>query len=97
MSTRISLSDEAAVRDLFAQFLGGWNQGSGAAFAAPFTEEVTFIGFDGTYFTSRSDVETFHQTLFDKSLKGSRPMGETTSGTLLWLVTDLLRKLFHRG
>lgn len=71
-------ADETAVRDLFGQFLGGWNQGSGAAFAAPFTEEVTFIGFDGTYFTSRSDVATFHQTLFDKWLKGSRLTGDVT-------------------
>ncbi|MEU4392793.1 SgcJ/EcaC family oxidoreductase [Kribbella sp. NPDC023855] len=150
-------SDEAEVRALYNQFLDGWNRGSGTAFAAPFTDEVTFIGFDGNSFTTRSEVADFHQPLFDKWLKGTRlfgdlsvrflspdvallvgrggtimrgktrpdrvrdsiqtltavrtaegwrltsfqntrlrPMSESGVSTLLWLLTDLLWKVFHR-
>ncbi len=69
-------ADEAAVRALFAQVLDGWNQGNGASFAAPFTDSADFIAFDGTQLTSREQIATVHQELFDKWLKGSRLTGD---------------------
>jgi uncharacterized protein (TIGR02246 family) len=68
--------DETEVRALLRQFLDGWNAGDGSAFAAPFTDTMDFIGFDGTYFTDRDEFAAFHQTLFDKWLKGSRLVGD---------------------
>jgi uncharacterized protein (TIGR02246 family) len=68
--------DEAAVRALYQQLLDGWNQGSGAAFAAVFTGDGDLIGFDGTHFKGREEIAPFHQQLFDKWLKGSRLVGE---------------------
>jgi uncharacterized protein (TIGR02246 family) len=50
----------------FAQVLDGWNQGNGPAFAEPFTETVDFVAFDGTHLTTRDQVATVHQELFDK-------------------------------
>lgn len=67
--------DDAAIEALFDQFLEGWNAGSGPAFAAPFTPEVDFIGFDGIHLTSRQEIESVHQELFDKWLKGTRLVG----------------------
>src|SRR5918994_1832465 len=69
-------TDEAALRALYQQLMDGWNQGSGAAFAAVFTEDGDLIGFDGTHFKGRQEIAPFHQQLFDKWLKGSRLVGE---------------------
>ena len=47
------LRDEAAVRALYQELMDGWNQGSGAAFAAVFTEDGDLVAFDGTHFKGR--------------------------------------------
>jgi uncharacterized protein (TIGR02246 family) len=75
--TRVNYSaDEAAVRALYQQLMDGWNQGSGAAFAAAFTEDGDLVGFDGTHLRGRQEIAPFHQQLFDKWLKGSRLVGQ---------------------
>ncbi len=68
--------DEAAVRALYQELMDGWNQGSGAAFAAVFTEDGDLIGFDGTHFKGRQEIAPFHQQLFDKWMKGARLVGQ---------------------
>ena len=68
-------ADEAAVRALYQQLMDGWNQGSGAAFTAVFTEDGDLVAFDGTHFKGRQEIAPFHQELFDKWLKGSRLVG----------------------
>ena len=75
-STANHSADEAAVRALYQQLMDAWNQGSGDAFAAVFTEDGDLIGFDGTHFKGRQEIAPFHQQLFDKWLKGSRLVGE---------------------
>ncbi len=72
------LSDETAVRRLYEQMLAGWNQGSGEAFAAPFTEDADFIAFDGTHLERRDEIASVHQELFDKWLKGTQLTGEVS-------------------
>jgi uncharacterized protein (TIGR02246 family) len=72
------ISDEATVRMLYQQLMDGWNQGSGAAFAAVFAEDGDLIGFDGTQFEGRQAIAEFHQPLFATHLKGSRLVGEIT-------------------
>jgi hypothetical protein len=42
-------SNEAAIRELYQQMIDGWNAGNGDAFAAPYTDDIDFIRFDGTY------------------------------------------------
>jgi len=69
-------ADEAAVRAVYQQFMDGWNQGSGAALAAVFTEDGDLVGFDGTHFKGPQEIAPFHQQLFDKWLKGSRLVGQ---------------------
>jgi uncharacterized protein (TIGR02246 family) len=44
-----SKHDEDAIRKLYQQMIDGWNAGNGNAFAAPYTEDSDFIGFDGMY------------------------------------------------
>ena len=76
-------ADEAAVRALYQQLMDGWNQGSGEAFAAVFTEDGDLVGFDGTHLKGRQEIAPFHQQLFDKWLKGSRLVGEVKDVRLL--------------
>ena len=71
-------TDEAAVRDLYRRLLDGWNEGSGAAFAAPFAEDGDLVAFDGTHFEGREEISSFHQELFDRWMKGTRLVGEVT-------------------
>ena len=68
-------TDERAIRDLYEQFMSGWNRGSGEAQASPFAEDGDLVGFDGTHLKGRRAIATFHQPLFDKWLKGSQLIG----------------------
>jgi uncharacterized protein (TIGR02246 family) len=74
-----SATDETAVRALYQQMMDGWNQGSGTAFAAVFTEDGDLVAFDGTHFRGRAEIVPFHQELFAKWLKGSRLVGQVKS------------------
>ena len=73
--TTVDPADEAAVRGLYRQLMDGWNRGSGADFAAAFAEDGDLVAFDGTHFKGRGEIETSHQELFDRWLKGTRLVG----------------------
>jgi uncharacterized protein (TIGR02246 family) len=72
-------SDETTIRNLYQRTIDGWNKASGDAFAAPYTDDSDFIGFDGTYMKGRQQIASFHQMLFDKFLTGSRLIGKVRS------------------
>ena len=63
------------MRALYHDLMHGWNSGSAKAFAAPFAEVCDFVAFDGTRFTSRQELVSFHQPLFETWLKGTRLVG----------------------
>jgi uncharacterized protein (TIGR02246 family) len=71
--------NEAAIRKLYQQMIDGWNAGNGDAYAAAYTDDSDFIGFDGTYMKGRQEIASFHQMLFDKFLRGSRLIGKIKS------------------
>jgi uncharacterized protein (TIGR02246 family) len=66
------MDDERQIVALHERVLDGWNRGSGADFAAPFSEDAVFIGFDGSIFRGRQAIADSHQELFDRWLKGTR-------------------------
>jgi uncharacterized protein (TIGR02246 family) len=72
-------SDETTIRNLYQRTIDGWNKASGDAFAAPYTGDSDFIGFDGTYMKGRQEIASFHQMLFDRFLRGSRLIGKVRS------------------
>lgn len=76
--TRPPATDEAAVRDLYQQFMQAWNRGGGADLAAVFTADGDLVGFDGTHLKGRQEIGPFHQRLFDRWLRGSRLVGRIT-------------------
>jgi uncharacterized protein (TIGR02246 family) len=71
--------DEVAIRKLYQQMIDGWNAVNGDAFAAPYTDDSDFIGFDGTYMKGRQEIASFHQMLFNKFLKGTSLIGKIRS------------------
>jgi uncharacterized protein (TIGR02246 family) len=75
-ATTPEAGDRAAIAALYHGMLDGWNAGDSHRFVAPFADDLDFIGFDGTHLTDRTEVATFHQTLFGRWLKGSRLTGE---------------------
>jgi uncharacterized protein (TIGR02246 family) len=74
-TTGQATTDETAVRGLYQQLMDGWNQGSGAAFAAAFTDDGDLVAFDGTHLKGRAQIAAVQQRLFDKFLKGTRLVG----------------------
>lgn len=73
---RTNADDEAAIRAIPQQMIDAWNTGSGKGFAAPFAEQADFVAFEGTHLKGRNEIASFHQQLFDTSVKGTRLEGE---------------------
>ena len=79
----MSASDEQAITTLYREMMDAWNRSSGADFASLMTQDVEFIGFDGTWFHGKGDVAAAHQALFDTHLKGTRLTGGVVKIRLL--------------
>jgi uncharacterized protein (TIGR02246 family) len=71
-------ADERAIRALHARVLDAWAAGDGEAFAAPFSEDALFIGFDGSLMRGREQIAATHQEVFDHWMKGTRLVEERT-------------------
>ena len=55
---------EAQIRALYAQFVSGWNQRSGAAVAAAFADDGDVISFDGTVHSGRLSIAADMRRVF---------------------------------
>jgi uncharacterized protein (TIGR02246 family) len=68
-------TDEAVIRAIPQSMIEAWNSGDATAFAARFTEDASFVAFEGTELQGRGAIVQFHQQLFDTQLKGTRLEG----------------------
>lgn len=75
-ATDILHDDEALIRAIPQQLVQAWNGGRGDRFAAPFSESADFVAFEGTHLQGKSEIEAFHQRLFETALKGTSIFGE---------------------
>jgi uncharacterized protein (TIGR02246 family) len=71
-------ADERAIRALHRCVLDAWAAGDGEAFAAPFSEDALFIGFDGSVMRGREQIAATHQEVFERWMKGTRLVEERT-------------------
>jgi uncharacterized protein (TIGR02246 family) len=71
-------ADEREIRALHRRVLDAWAAGDGGAFAAPFSDDAVFVGFDGSVMRGREQIAAVHQELFDRWLKDSRLVEEST-------------------
>ena len=77
------VADEDAIRAILHRMIEAWNAGDGTAFAAPFTDEVDFVVWEGTHLEGRQELAVFTQQIFDTVVKGSRLEGEVKFVRLL--------------
>jgi len=64
--------DEAAIRDLLAQQVAGWNSGDPTAYAAVFTPDADYVTFLGAHHSGREAITAWYAPLFANLLRGSR-------------------------
>ena len=72
------MTDEAAIRELFASTLTAWNTADADAYGAAFTEDADYMIFTGTHYRGRDIIVAMHRALWRKYLKGSRLLGHVT-------------------
>ncbi|MGI8688247.1 MAG: SgcJ/EcaC family oxidoreductase [Thermomicrobiales bacterium] len=70
--------DEAAIRALLDRLTEAWGRNDGAAYAAGFTNDATYITFVGTHYRGPEDIGGAHQVLFNSFLKGTHLASEST-------------------
>src|SRR5690606_2304832 len=61
-----------SVEDTLTRLAAAWNDGDAAAYAGLFTEDATYVVFDGTVVRGRAALEEGHRALFAGPLKGFR-------------------------
>jgi uncharacterized protein (TIGR02246 family) len=59
-----NLKDESAIRKLYQQLLDGWNKRSAIEFASLFAETGRLIGFDGSQYAGRTEIEAEISKIF---------------------------------
>ncbi|WP_409427708.1 SgcJ/EcaC family oxidoreductase [Mycobacterium sp. SMC-11] len=64
--------DEAAIRELFARQVAGWNAGDAAAYASVFTSDAYYVTFLGDRYQGREAIAASYAPLFAKLLRGTR-------------------------
>jgi uncharacterized protein (TIGR02246 family) len=86
-------AEEDAIRAIHHRMIDAWNEGDGAGFAAPFTDDADFVAFEGTHLQGRQEIALFHQRIFDTVVKGSRLEGEVKFVRLLSSVLGLMHSV----
>ncbi|RSN51824.1 DUF4440 domain-containing protein [Streptomyces sp. WAC 04229] len=64
--------DRQAVTDVIDSLIDAWRRHDADAYAAPFTDDATYVTFVGTYYQGRRDIAESHRVLFAKYLKGTQ-------------------------
>ncbi|OBG38227.1 MULTISPECIES: SgcJ/EcaC family oxidoreductase [Mycolicibacter] len=79
--------DEAAIRELFARQVAGWNAGDPAAYASVFTSDADYVTFLGDRYQGREAIAASYAPLFAKLLRGTRL--ELQASTLRFVTPDV--------
>ncbi|AGZ40675.1 SgcJ/EcaC family oxidoreductase [Actinoplanes friuliensis] len=62
----------AAVLDTLTELEARWGAGDADAYAALHADDATYVAFDGTVMTGRTEIAAGHRPLFDGIMRGSR-------------------------
>jgi len=65
-------ADRAAVQSVLDRLAAAWSSADATAYAALFTDDATYVVFDGTLLNGRTAIEESHRWLFDGPLRGTR-------------------------
>lgn len=75
--TQRSAHDETGVHALMQRLNEAWAQGDADAYARLFTQDATYIAFDGSLSEGPQAIAEMHRPLFASFLKGSRLAGQS--------------------
>jgi len=73
------MSEHTEFDVLHAKLVAAWASGDAEAYAGCFTDDATYVAFDGDTFIGRDGIAKSHRPLFAKWLKGSRLVQEQLS------------------
>jgi uncharacterized protein (TIGR02246 family) len=65
-------AERRAIHQLGQALQDAWNRGDAAAYASLFTDDASFVAWNGSYGCGRQAIEDAHRRLFDGPLAGSR-------------------------
>ena len=65
-------TERRAIHQLGQTLQDAWNRGDAAAYASLFTDDASFVAWNGSYGCGRQAIENAHRRLFDGPLAGSR-------------------------
>lgn len=77
------MSDTTPVLATLARITDAWNAGDADAYGEQFTDDATYVVFDGHLLRGRTEIVQTHRFLFDGPLRGSRMTEPTTDDALV--------------
>jgi uncharacterized protein (TIGR02246 family) len=64
-------ADETTIREIIQSLATAWNNGDGAAFGAPFTDNADYTVWNGHHVQGKEAIIRGHQRLFETVYKGT--------------------------
>jgi uncharacterized protein (TIGR02246 family) len=88
--------EEAEIKNLYDDVIGGWNDHDGTAMAAPFADDGVVIGFDGSVHSGKETIAEEMARIFADhetgryvvKVRGVRPLG--SDAAILRAITGLI-------
>ena len=87
----------SSVTETLDRLSAAWNAGDAAAYAAEFTEDATYVVWNGIVLRGRVAVEDSHRWLFDGPLKGSRFAEQSEAPVVRFVRPDVAHVIVAGG
>jgi len=87
-------TQEAEVRELFAEYCRTWTAADSAGFGRLFTKDADYVSYDGSWAAGAAQLQDNHDKLFRGVIAGSAMVGEIES---LRFITDSVAVLVGNG
>jgi uncharacterized protein (TIGR02246 family) len=87
----------SSVTETLDRLSAAWNAGDAAAYAAEFTEDATYVIWNGTVLHGRTAVEDTHRWLFAGPLKGSRFAEQSEAPVVRFVRPDVAHVIASGG
>jgi uncharacterized protein (TIGR02246 family) len=91
------MSPEAPVLGTLTRLADAWNTGDADAYGFEFTEDATYVVFNGELLRGRTAITDVHRFLFEGPLRGSRMVAPEEGATTLRFLRPDLAHLVTEG
>jgi uncharacterized protein (TIGR02246 family) len=87
----------ASVEDVLTRLAAAWNDGDATAYADLFTDDATYVMFNGAVARGRAAIEEGHRALFAGPLRGFRMEPPATPAPVRYLRPDVAHVVADGG